>query len=222
MEVIIMKKYIFTAIAVIAVMFVTISLNAQMGGPGDMEGPGGPGGAMEEGPGGDMGFGMMGGRMGGRVARGPVVRPDKKARLASIAELEKQVAALKAAIENAPDKDTEITPESDRATIQKAAEERQAENKAITAIQSTLSSLRNEANVGGGRRRGIFATNDVLSELRVLANGEKATKTVAHLDTLIKEAQTRTRRNRDQGRGAGMMRGDGNRNRGARGDGAAF
>ena len=111
-----MKKYVFVAIAVIAVTAVTLSLNAQpAGGGGGMGGfGGGAGGGFG---GGGFGGGMMGG---GRGARGPVVRPDKAARLASIAELEKQVATLKAAVEKAPDKDTEVTPESDEATMQKA------------------------------------------------------------------------------------------------------
>ncbi len=190
-----MKKFVFAAIAVLAVTLVTLSLNAQPAGGG----MGGPGGGMG-GFGGGAGGGMMGGgMMGGQ--RGPVARPDKAARLEAIKTLETQIAALKAAIEKAPEKDTAVTAESDQATIDKATAERQAETDALTAVQTTLASLRG----GRGGRGGMGASADVLSELRVLASGEKATKTIAKLDALIKEAQTTG--GARGGRGGGMMGG---------------
>jgi hypothetical protein len=150
---------------------------------------------------------MMGGGM--RGARGPIVRPDKAARLASIKTLETQIAALKAAIEKAPEKDTVVAAEADQATIDKATAERQAETDALTAVQTTLASLRNAAaaTTGGRGGRGMGASADVLSELRVLANDEKAAKTVAKLDALIKEAQTTGGARGGRGQGGGMMGG---------------
>ncbi|MBN1973955.1 MAG: HEAT repeat domain-containing protein [Sedimentisphaerales bacterium] len=148
-----------------------------------------------------------GGGMGQRGFRGPVARPDKAARLASIKELETQLAALKAAIDKAPDKDPNLAALDETARMQ-AIQAMQPETDAITAIQTTLASLRAGGSSGGGRGgrggtggMGNTASPDVLSELRVLANGEKAPKTVARLDTLIKEAQTQT------GRRAGGMGG---------------
>jgi hypothetical protein len=214
MEVSIMKKFVFTAIAVLSVMSLALCVNAQpAGGGGGMGGFGGGGGGA-----GMMGGGGMMGGMGMRGARGPVQRPDKAARLASIAELEKQIATLKKAIQDAPAKDTEVTADSDEATIQKATDERQAETDAIAAVQATLAALRGQAAAGGRGGRGGFggASADVLSELRVLANGEKATKTVARLDALIKEAQTTGGRGARGGRGgAGAGGRGGNRGGGA-------
>jgi len=210
-----MKKFVFAAVAVLSVMLLTLCLNAQPAGGGMGGFGGGAGGGFGGGGGGMGGFGGgAGGGMGMRGARGPVQRPDKAARLASIAELEKQIATLKEAIQKAPAKDTEVTAESDEATIQKATEERQAETDAIAAIQTTLGALRGQAAAGGGRGgRGGFgggASTDVLSELRVIAKDEKATKTIAKLDALIKEALTTggARGNRGgRGGGAGMMGG---------------
>ncbi|MBN2590523.1 MAG: hypothetical protein JXA96_11735 [Sedimentisphaerales bacterium] len=199
-----MKKFVFAAIAVLAVTAVTLSLNAQPAGGGGFGGGAGGGGGF----GGGAGGGMMGGMRG---ARGPVVRPDKAARLALIKELEAQVKTLVAAVEAAPAKDTEVTADSDQATIDKATAERQAETDALTAVQTTLASLRNAAAAGGGRGgRGMGgASADVLSELRVLASGEKATKTVAKLDALIKEAQTTGGARGGRGQGRGGMGGGG-------------
>ena len=201
-----MKKYVFAAIAVIAVLSVTLCLNAQPAGGG--MGMGGGMGGFGAGGGG----GMMGGMGGMRGTRGPVERPDKEARLALIKELEAQVKTLVAAVEAAPAKDTEVTADSDQATIDKATAERQAETDALAAVQTTLASLRNSAASAAGARGGrggMGASADVLSELRVIANGEKATKTVAKLDALIKEAQTTGGRGNRQGRGqgGGMMGG---------------
>lgn len=194
-----MKKFVLATVAVIAVMSLTLCLDAQPAGGGA-----GGGGGMGMG-----GGGMMGGGMGmGMGARGPVVRPDKAARVALIKELETQFATLKAAVDKAPDKDTAVTAESDQATTDKATAERQAETDAIRAIQTTLASLRGAATGGRGMMGG-GASADVLSELRVLASAEKAAKTVARLDALIKEAQTRT-----GGRGAGRG-GDAGAGRGA-------
>ncbi|MBN1972407.1 MAG: hypothetical protein JW787_02115 [Sedimentisphaerales bacterium] len=201
-----MKKFVLATVAVIAVMSLTLCLDAQPAGGGA---GGGGGMGMGGGMGGMGGGGMMGGGMGmgTRGARGPVVRPDKAARVALIKDLEKQLTTLKAAVDKAPDKDTAVTAESDQATMDKATAERQAETDAITAIQTTLASLRGAAATGGrGMMGGGGASADVLSELRVLASAEKASKTVARLDALIKEAQTRTGA-RGTGRGQGQGRG---------------
>jgi len=164
------------------------------GAGGGAGGMGGGGGMM----GGGMGGGMMGG---GRGARGPVQRPDKAARLASLKTLETQIATLKAAIDKAPDKDPNVaTLQGDALT--KFMDVYTPESEAVNAIQQTLAAMRGGA--GGGRGGMGGASADVLSELRVLANGEKASKTVARIDALIKEAQNAPARGN---RGGGMMGG---------------
>jgi hypothetical protein len=162
------------------------------------------------GRGGMMGGGMMGGGMRG----GAVERPDKAARLDAVKELETQIKTLKAAIDKAPAKDPNFAAlEGDALT--KAMDLYTPEMDAITAIQTTLTTLR-----GGGR--GMTATSDDLSALRVLANDEKATKTVAKIDELIKTAQTRTNRrgNRGGAGGGGMMGGGAGGGGGMMGGGA--
>ncbi|MBN2588263.1 MAG: HEAT repeat domain-containing protein [Sedimentisphaerales bacterium] len=128
-------------------------------------------------------------------ARSVITRPEKDARLASVKEIQTQIAALKAAIEKAPDKDPDIA-NLEGTALTEAIEAMQPETDAINAIQAALASLRADAAAGGrGARGGMRGMNntpseDVLSELRVIANSEKAAKTVARLDALIKQAQT--------------------------------
>lgn len=160
-----------------------------------------------------------GGNRNQRGARSVITRPGKDARLASIKEIETQIAALKAVIEKAPDKDPNIAALEGTA-LTDAIQAMQPENDAITAIQTALASLRGNAPAAAGRggmggTRGGMGGNitpsaDVLSELRVLANDEKATQTVARLDTLIKEAQTQAggaRGGMGMGMGMGGVRG---------------
>ncbi len=160
---------------------------------------------------GNMGAG--GNRM-QRGARSVITRPSKEARLASLKEIETQIAALKAAIEKAPDKDPNLATLEETARTA-AIQAMQPENDAITAIQTALASLRGNAPAAAGRggMGGNTAVSaDVLSELRVLANDEKAAQTVARLDTLIREAQTQT-----GGARGGMGMGMGGARGGARG-----
>ncbi len=161
------------------------------------------------------GRGNMGGNRTGMGQRGVIVRPNKEARLASIKEIESQIAILKAAIEKAPDKDPNLAALDENARMD-AMQAMQPENQAINAIQTALASLRANASAAGrgGNRGGMGgntnASSDVLSELRVLANDEKAIKTVARLDTLIKDAQTQANARGGmnfQGMGGGARRG---------------
>ena len=157
-----------------------------------------------------------------RGARSVIVRPEKDARLASLKELTTQVAALRAAIEKAPDKDPNFaTLEGTALTDAIAA--MQPETDAITAIQATLASLRGNTGAGarGGNRGGMMGNaaidNDVLSELRVIAKDENATETVARLDALIKQAQTQNNARGGMMNFQGMGAGNRGGNRGARG-----
>ncbi len=174
--------------------------------------------AVISGRGGRGGFGGNN-RMGQRGARNPVVRPDRAKRIAAVKELETQIAALKEAIEKAPEKDPNFAALDNNARTQAIAA-MQPENDAINAIQATLESLR-DSNAGAGAGRGGMnmmggmpgfntSSDDALSELRVLANNEKATKTVERIDVLIKEAlaPANTRRGGMMG---GATRGGGNR-----------
>ena len=163
-----MKKYIISIVAIFIVLTIVWSASGQ---PAE-------GGAR----GGGMG---LGGRVGMR--RGLRERPDRTARLEAVKELEKQIASLKAAIEKAPATDPNIANlEGDALT--KFMDVYTPESNAINAIQQILSTLRGVRGALGG------ASEDVLSELRVLAQNEKATRTVARLDALIKEAQNRANR----------------------------
>ena len=191
-----MKKYLISATAIFVVLALVLSVSGQPAGGG--------GGGRGQG-GGGFGGGMgMGGGMGGRGGmRRAVERPDRAARLDAIKQLETQITALKAAIEKAPAKDPNIANLEGEA-LTKFMDVYTPESDAINAIQQTLSTLR-----GGGARggRGGGASEDVLSELRVLAQKEKATKTVARLDALIQEAQNRTNRRGAGGFGGGQFGG---------------
>jgi hypothetical protein len=202
LEVSIMKRYVLASAAVIAVLAITLGLYAQPAGGGGGFGGGGFGGGG--GGGGGFGGGGFGGGMGGGRGMRAVARPDKAARLADIKTLETQITALKAAIEKAPEKDPNIaTLEGDALT--KFMDVYTPEQEAINNIQTTLATMSGRSGARGGMRGG--PSEDVLSELRTIANGEKATKTVARLDALIKEAQSAATRRGGRGGGMGGMGG---------------
>ena len=188
-----MKKYIISAVAVLVSLAVVWSAFGQAAGGGRQGGQGG-----------------QRGQRGGQTGRARQ-RPAREERLAAIKELGKQIEALKTAIGKAPATDPNIANlEGDALT--KFMAQYTEESAAVNAIQQTLSNISGRA--GGGGRGGFGgASADVLSELRVLAQNEKASKTVARLDALIKEEQTRrTRRGTDGGERTG---------RGGRGAGGA-
>ena len=174
-----MKKYIISSIAVLVTLALVWSAFGQPGG-------GGAAGGGRRG-----GMGQM-----GRARQ----RPTREERLAAIKTLEKQIAALKTAIDKAPATDPNIaTLEGDALT--KFMAQYTEESTAVNDVQQTLSTLSGRGGRGGFRLGGL--SEDVLSELRVLAQKEKASKTVARLDALIKEEQTRAERRGAGGRGAG-------------------
>ena len=188
-----MKKYVLTAIAFIAVLSFALYLDAQPAGAG----------------GGAAGGGMR--NQGQRAIRTVRPRPEKKARLETIAELEKQIAELKKAIEEAPAEDPNIANLTGK-DLTKFMDTYTVESNAINQIQATLTSLR----IVGVGFSGMFATGideDDLKELSDLAKKDNATKTAARLDTLIQQAQQRTTRRGNRGAGgssgadAGMMGG---------------
>ena len=190
-----MKKYIISALVVLMALTLVWSAFGQPAG--------GDAGGNRRGGMGQMG-GMRGGMMMGRARQ----RPDREERLAAIKTLEKQVAALKAEIEKAPASDPNIaTLEGDART--KFMAQYTEESNAVNAIQQTLATITGRGGRGG---RGGFgfsgAGADTLSELRVLANSEKAPKTVARLDELIQQEQTRAnRRSQMMGEGGQRQRG---------------
>jgi len=136
-------------------------------------------------------------------------RPAKDKRLAAVKELDKQVAALKAAVDKAPAKDPNLVTIKD-ADLTTFMNSYTVESVAIDAIQATLTTLRGTpAGMGGmmmnfGRMGG--PSEDVLKELNTLAKDEKATKTTARIDALIKEAQDNAARMQEMmgGMGGGM------------------
>lgn len=193
-----MKKYIISAAVVLVSMVLVWSAVGQPAG-GNAAGGNRRGGA---------GMDRMGGMRGGMMGRARQ-RPSREERLADIKTLEKQIVALKAAIDKAPATDPNIANlEGDALT--KFMTQYTEESNAINAIQETLSNIRGGGGRGGFRFGG--PSEDVLSELRVLAQQEKAPKTVARLDVLIKEEQTRAARRGTRGAG-GQGRGQGGQRR---------
>lgn len=165
-----MKNFLFSAF--VAVMILTVSFCTQA------QPAAGPGG----------GAGGMGGGMGGRGMTVNVLRPDKNTRLASITELEKQIAALKTSIQKAPSADPNIST----LTGEKLAAfttQYDEENNAINQIVTTINTIRPAAGGRGGRGGGATGglTADVIAELTKLAQEEKATKLAARLEALAKE-----------------------------------
>ena len=180
-----MKKYIISAVVVLVTLTLVWSAFGQPAGGNAAGGRRGGMGQMD---------GMRRGMMMGRARQ----RPSREERLAAIKELEKQITALKAEIEKAPASDPNIaTLEGDALT--KFMAQYTEERNAVNAIQQTLSTISGRGGRGGFRFGGASA--DVLSELRVLAQKEKASKTVARLDALIKEEQTRANRRGQMGGG---------------------
>lgn len=193
-----MKKYIIPALVVLVAFTLVLSAFGQPAG-GDAAG-GRRGGGM----------GQMGGMRGGMMGRARQ-RPDREERLAAIKELEKQIAALKAEIEKSPASDPNIANlEGDART--KFMAQYTEESNSVNAIQQTLATITGRGGRGGRGGFSFFGGGtDTLSELRVLANKEKASKTVARLDELIQQEQTRASRRGQMGGGQGQ------RQRGQRG-----
>jgi len=189
-----MKKYIISSVAVMIALALVWSAFGQP--PGDDTG------------GRRGGMGQMSGMRGDRMMSRAEQRPNREERLAAIKTLEKQIAALKAEIEKAPASDPNIaTLEGDTRT--KFMTQYTEELNAVNAIQQTLATMTGR---GGRSRFGFFGGGaDTLSELRVLANSEKAAKTVARLDELIQQEQTRASRRGQMGERQGQ------RQRGQRG-----
>ena len=184
-----MKKYVISAVVVLMALTLVWSAFGQPAGGDDAGGRRG-------------GMGQMGGMRGGMMRARQ--RPSREERLAAIKTLEKQIAALKVEIEKAPASDPNIANlEGDALT--KFMTQYAEESNAVNAIQQTLSTISGRS---GFRFGGPSA--DVLSDLRVLANKEKASKTVARLDELIQEEQTRASRRGQMGGGQGQrQRGQG-------------
>jgi hypothetical protein len=129
----------------------------------------------------------------------PRQRPSREERLAAIKTLEKQIVALKVEIEKAPASDPNIAAlEGDART--KFMAQYTEESNAMNSILQTLATLSGRGGRGGRGGFGFFRGDpDTLSELRVLANSEKAAKTVARLDELIQQEQTRASRRGQMG-----------------------
>jgi hypothetical protein len=189
-----MKKYVISVVVVLIALTLVWSAFGQPAGGGNAGGRGG-------------GMGQMGGMRGGMMRARQ--RPSREERLAAIKELEKQIAALKVEIEKAPASDPNIANlEGDART--KFMAQYTEESNAVNAIQETLATITGRGGRGGRGGFGGGASADVLSELRVLANKEKASKTVTRLDELIQQEQTRASRRGQMGGGQGQrQRGQG-------------
>ncbi len=155
-------------------------------------GAGGAGAAGRGGAGGGMGG--MGGGMGGGGRGGAAVsvrRPDKAARLASIAEIEKQIAALRTAIQKAPATDPCI-PQLQGDALTTFRTQYTAESNSVNAIAAALNAMRPVGGAAGGRG-GAGATGGltaaIVTELKKLAQEDKATKLTSRLDVLAKQIE---------------------------------
>jgi hypothetical protein len=180
-----MKKYIFSAMVVLVALTLVLSAFGQ---PGGGDAAGGRRGGM----------GQMGSMRGGMMGRARQ-RPDREERLAAIKELEKQIAALKAEIEKSPASDPNIATLEGEARTKFMAQYTEERN-AISAIQQTLATITGRGGRGGRGGFSFFGGGeDTLAELRVLANKEKASKTVARIDELIQQEQTRANRREQMG-----------------------
>jgi hypothetical protein len=183
LEVITMKRVIFTSSVVVLIMALTLC--------GQPAGGGG---------------GMGGNRGGGMAAAASTRRPDKAARLASIAEIEKQIATLRAAIQKAPATDPCIPQLQDEA-LSTFTTQYTEESNAVNQIAQTINTLRVTAAAGGRGGRGGGGgglTAEVLTELTKLAQGENATKLAARLEALAKEAAAAPARGGGGGGGSAL------------------
>jgi predicted peptidase len=119
-------------------------------------------------------------------------RPDKAARLVTITEIEKQIAALKTSIQKSAPTDPCISQIQGEA-LTTFTNQYFEENNAINQIVTTINSLRSNATGSSGGRGGISTgsslTIDQISELTKLAQEDKATKLIAHLDAIAKQTQ---------------------------------
>ncbi len=183
-----MKKCLFPAIILLLVLTVTLCTQAQP--------------AASQDPGSAAGGGMGGGQ--GMMAAA-TQRPDKTDRLASIAELEKQIAALKTAIQKAPSTDPCI-PQLQGDALTTFTAQYNEENTAINAIVRILNTIRPAAGAAGGRGGRGGLTTDVIAELTKIAQEEKAAKLTLRLEALAKEAAAAPARG---GMGGGMGGGRG-------------
>jgi hypothetical protein len=191
-RIILMNKYFILLVALISFLAIEcLSFGQPAGGAGG--GFGGGRGGLE-----GMDGGMMGG-MGRGMRMGP--RPSKAERLASVKELEKQIAELKAATEKAPEKDPNIATLNDT-SLKKFMDIYTSESDVINTIQKTLAFLSGTSTgLGGTGGMGSGLTSEVISELITLAEQEKAAKVTSRLEALAKEAEA------SSNRGGGMMGG---------------
>jgi hypothetical protein len=154
-----MKKYLFTAIVITSILTIVLCTQAQLA------------------------AGQGGGRAGGGTGRGMGMatvtqRPDRAARIASIAELEKQVATLKVAIQKAPASDVNVADLKGEALMAYVGQIND-ENRFFTQIAAILSTMR---PVSGS------ITTEQMTELTALAKEDKATKLTARLEALTNDA----------------------------------
>ena len=192
---------------ILSVVLCTQTQTAMGGGAGGGMG-GGRGAGMGGGRGGGAGGGMGGTMGGGRTMTVVTQRPDKATRLAAIADIEKQLVALKEAINKSQAKDPCI-PTLTGEDLTNFTAQYNAENDAITQIVTSLNSI--HPMIGrGGMMGGAGLTTEQIAELTTLAKDEKAAKTVARLEALATEAAVAPTMNRGTG---GGTRGGGTRAR---------
>jgi hypothetical protein len=192
-----MNKYLIIIIVIISVLMLTMDIYAG----GARGGVGGRAGAA-----GGMGAGGRGG-----IATVTTQRPNKQTRLAAIAEIEQQIAALNASIQKAPATDPCI-PKLQGEALTTFTNQYNEETNALNVIVTTLNNIRPAAGARGGGRGmgggGGSLTAEQITELIALAKEDKVTKLVSRLENLAKEAAAQPARSGGMG-GSGMGSGGG-------------
>ena len=182
-----LKKVLLVCIIISLCLAITaIAQNAPPAGPGGAGAAGRGGGGM-----GGMGGGMGMGAGGRGMAPVSVRRPDKATRLTSIAEIEKQIADLRSAIQKAPATDPCI-PQLQGDALTTFRTQYTAESNSVNAIATALNTIRPVGGAAGGRggagaMGGLTAA--MVTELKKLAQEDKATKLASRLDVLAKQIE---------------------------------
>lgn len=172
------RNMLFFSVVGMLMLSMTVVAQEAPAGRGRAGAPGGRGAGM------GMGMGR-----GGMAA--PTPRPDKAARLEAIAELERQIAELKALIQKAPATDPNISNLTGEEQTNFTAQYTE-ESTALNQIITTINSLRPSAGGGRGGRGGSATgglTTSVVTELIKLATEDRATKLVTRLEALVKQIE---------------------------------
>jgi len=177
-----MKRYLFSAIVVIAVFALTVSLYAQPAGGGRGGFGGGAGGGMGGfGAGGGRAGGMMGGmRRGGGMGmlRAQTAEP-------GIAAIEEQLKVLKEIIAETPQMGGMRGGGAGEQDMQQMIEDMQARSEKTTTALNTIGDQLKVLKGGSLLQSELQESNDELAAIQQVATDENAEKTAKAIEDLI-------------------------------------